>query len=360
MADPSFALHQAATSLFGNRLFGPGESTVQADRERTDPRCCSDARCSVPARPAPAHPIQHRPVARAHRTDSGVSRRQTLRARGGYKRMLALLAFGAVCLGVIGVQNSAALPPAARPRQGEAFTFEIMFSGMVEAGRARLAVAPPSASPAGPQIHILGEVEATGFAKAVTGLHDDYRLVLDATTWLPRSLTLVESGQSSRTVVVQINDRQVNLSSKDPNGEKRWSGILPSPPIDPIAVLLLLRTARLNDGDKLTLVVIDASVFYLSTIEVAGREDTTGAFGTRRAIKLICSGQRIDENGQKLARPLRSATIWVSDDALRLPLRIEGDTELGKAEFALTSYEPGIRPPQRPKILSGIVEQLAP
>jgi len=161
-------------------------------------------------------------------------------------------------------------------------------------------------------------------------------------------------------VVVQITDRRVDLSSKEPDGEKRWSGILPSQPVDPVAVLLLLRAARLADGDKLTLVVIDGSVFYQSTIDVAGREQTTGEFCTKRVIKLLCSGQRIDPTGQKLARPLRAATIWVSDDAKRLPLRIEGDTELGKAEFALTSYDPGIRPLLRPKLLIGIVEQLAP
>lgn len=362
MTDPSLKFYETAAFPFpfSNRSFGKGGSTAQAGCERTNSRCCSDASRSVQAQLTLAQPAELRQAARVPMTRSSVNCAHAPRAQGWCQHVIALVAFGAVCLGVTGSQEATASQSAARTRQGEAFTFEIMFSGVVEAGRARLAVAPPSAGPAGPQIHIVGEVEATGFAKAVTGLHDDYRLVLDATTWLPRSLTLVESGQSHRTVVVEITDRRVELSAKEQNGEKRWSGILPGPPVDPIAVLMLLRAARLADGDKLKLVVIEASVFYLGTVEVAGREVTTGDFGTKRAIKLLCTGQRIDENGQKLVRPLRSATIWVSDDATRLPLRIEGDTELGKAVFSLTSYEPGVRPLQRPKTLIGIVEQLAP
>jgi hypothetical protein len=105
---------------------------------------------------------------------------------------------------------------------------------------------------------------------------------------------------------------------------------------------------------------MDGTAFYQGTMEVAGREDLTTELGTQRVIKLVCRGERINENGQKLARPPRTGTLWVSDDAARLPLRIEGETELGKAVFALTSYEPGRRPLQPPRKLTGITEQLAP
>jgi hypothetical protein len=173
-------------------------------------------------------------------------------------------------------------------------------------------------------------------------------------------MNLVESGMRSRTVVIDVTDRRIDIWAKQPNGERRWSGNLPGPPVEPIAVLLLMRLARLKDGDKLSLVVMDGTAFYLGTMEVLGRQDIQSELGTRRAIKLACTGERINENGEKLARPPRRGTVWVSDDAARLPLRIEGETELGKAVFALTSYEPGRRPLPLPKKLTGITEQLAP
>lgn len=254
----------------------------------------------------------------------------------------------------------AAAEPAARARQGEAFTFSLKFLGSVDAGRARMAVSPPTAGPSGPLIHVVAEAEATGLAKAITGLHEDYRLVLDAATWLPRRMHLVESGMRSRTATIDVLDRRIDIHVKQLNLEKHWTGLLPSQPLEPLAVLMLLRAARLHTGDKLELVVMDGTAFYQGTMEVLGREELGTALGLRQAVKLLCRGERISENGVKLARPPRTATMWITDDSARLPLRVEGETELGKAEFELTGYEPGRRPLVPPKKLVGIVEQLAP
>ena len=286
-------------------------------------------------------------------------------ARAGFWRSVALMAGMAVGAAPGGSCPVAAAQSAPRSaaRQGEAYTFSLKFLGSVDAGRARLAVSPPTNGPNGPQITVIAEAEATGFAKALTGLHEDYRLILDGTTWLPRRMQLVESGLRIRTAVIDVTDRRVEVSSKMPTGERHWSGLLPTQPLEPIAVLLLLRAARLQNGDKLALVVMDGTAFYQGTMEIVGREEIASAFdpsGTQRAIKIVCRGERITENGVKVGRPPRIATLWVSDTAARLPLRVEGETELGKAEFALTGYEPGRRPLPLPKQLLGIVEQLAP
>lgn len=262
-----------------------------------------------------------------------------------------------VCRG--GLPDAAAQTARGPGRQGEAFTFTLRFLGSFDAGRARMAVSPPVASPTGPIINVVAEAEATGFAKALTGLHEDYRLVLDATTLLPRRMHLVESGTRNRTATIDVTDRRIDIHVLQPPLEKRWAGVLPSQPLEPLAVLLLLRAARLHNGDKLELIVMDGTAFYQGTMEVAGRQELTTAIGNRPAIKILCRGERISENGVKLGRPPRSAMMWVSDDTARLPLRVEGETELGTAEFALTGYEPGRRPLLIPKKLLGIVERSA-
>ena len=280
---------------------------------------------------------------------------------------LALLASGAAGAGPWG-ESVAAAQSGPRPaaRQGEAYTFSLKFLGSVDAGRARLAVSPATMGPTGLQINVVAEAEATGFAKALTGLHENYRLVLDGATWLPRRMHLEESGLRTRTAIIDVTDRRIDAYAKQTNGERRWSGVLPSQPLEPIAVLMLLRAVRLKDGDKLSLIVMDGTAFYQGSMEVLGREDivtsiaTGSGAGTQRAIKILCRGERISENGAKLVRPVRGATMWISDNAARLPLRVEGETELGKAEFALTSYELARRPLVPPKQLVGIVEQLAP
>jgi hypothetical protein len=124
-----------------------------------------------------------------------------------------------------------------------------------------------------------------------------------------------------------------------------------------LAALLLLRSMRLHDGDKLDLVVLDGSAFYQGTMEVLAHEALTTPLGSQKAIKIQCRGERIANGGQKIGRPPRFGTVWVSDDAGRVPLRIEGETELGKAEFVLTSFEPGRRPLPLPKKVFGISER---
>lgn len=282
------------------------------------------------------------------------------RRRGWAEALPLMLGLGLLAALMVGGGRDAAAQAGPRARQGEAFTFSLKFLGSVDAGRARMAVSPPTAGPEGPVINVIAEAEATGFAKALTGLHEDYRLVLDAATWLPRRMQLVESGLRTRTAIIEVTDRRVAIHVKQPGRDKEWSGVLPSQPLEPLAVLMLLRVARLRAGDKLELVVMDGTAFYQGTIEVVGREELGTTLGTRQAVKLLCRGERISETGVKIGRPPRTATLWITDDAARLPLRVEGETELGKAEFELTGYEPGRRPLVPPKKLVGIVEQLAP
>jgi hypothetical protein len=286
-------------------------------------------------------------------------------ARAGLalRAALSLGLVGGVLGGSSGIDPGRARAEAPRPasnRQGEAYTFSLRFLGAVDAGRARLAIAPPIKSGPDSVINVVGEGEAIGFAKALTGLHEEYRLVLDAGTLLPRRMQFNETGMRIRTATLIMSGKKVDITVKRPDAERRVIATLPSEPVEPVAVLLMLRAARLKDGDKLDLTFIDGAAFYQGTIEVVGREDLSTAIGTRAAIKLACTGERINEFGQKVpGRPPRRGTVWISDDAERLPLRIEGESDLGRAEFALTSYDLGRRPLPLPKKLFGLVERMA-
>jgi hypothetical protein len=241
-------------------------------------------------------------------------------------------------------------------RMGEAYTWKMRILGLFDAGRARLAIAPPYRSDGTWQIHAVGEAEATGFIKEVTGLHGDYRLTLDGATLLPRRMELDETGLSSRKLVVKLDGRRFDLLLHRPGVERHFIGLLPSAPVEPVALLLLLRTPRLADGDRLDVIVMDGSNFYQGTIEVQSHEELSSSLGVRRAIRLFCRGEAINERGVKLGRPPRQATLWLSDDAYRLPLRVQAQTDYGTGQFELTSFEPARRPIPAPSQLSGIIE----
>lgn len=249
----------------------------------------------------------------------------------------------------------AAAEPEAEPsaRRGEAFTFSLKL-GPIEGGRARMAIAPPHREGDRLLVNVVGEAEAVGLVKLLTRLRDDYRLVLDADTFLPRTIHVVETGLSQRTLNVELAGRKADILVTRKDAQRRLLGVLPVEVHDPVTALLALRAARLFDGDRLELVVLDGSAFYRGWIDVAGREELELPQGRRRVVRLSCSGERVNENGIKMNRPLRHGTIWLSDDAQRVPLRIEGETDFGKARFELTSYEPPKKALKAPAHLPGL------
>jgi hypothetical protein len=242
-------------------------------------------------------------------------------------------------------------------RQGEAYTFALRFLGSVEAGRARLAISPPVPKSQSHIIRIAAEAEALGLAKALTGLHENYRLELDSATFLPRSIILEETGWRVRSANVVLDGKTASLTIKRPQGESQYKALMPSEPLEPLSVLLLLRALRLHDGDEIDLVLLDGSAFYQGTMQVVGREEVLLPFGAQKAIKLACKGERISIVGHKIGKPPRYGTVWVSDDKARIPLRIEGETELGKAEFVLTSVEKGRKPLPLPQKIIGLTQR---
>lgn len=270
------------------------------------------------------------------------------------KALLALPMLGtALALDLPGL-GTGRRPAQGAERRGEAFTFSLKL-GSIEGGRARLAIAPPLSRGGERMIHVIGEAEAVGLARVVTGLHDDYRLVLDADTLLPRRIEIVETGLRSRKVIVEMMGTRLSLDVTKADSQQRLQKVLPAEPRDPVAALLVMRAQPLRDGDRLEFLVLDGAALYQGWVEVAGREPLRTALGTRRAIRLHCRGRRVSPEGVVVAdRPVREATLWLSDDALRVPLRMQGETDLGLAQVELTSHEAPRRAWPAPPRLPGV------
>jgi hypothetical protein len=155
-------------------------------------------------------------------------------------------------------------------------------------------------------------------------------------------------------VTIETDGKKLDILQRIPAPERRFQGVLPSEPLEPVAVLLQLRGARLHEGDRLDLIILDGTALYQGSIDVQGREELTTGMGTHRAIKLLCKGERIDINGRKSGRPPRTATLWLSDDERRLPLLVVAQTDMGNGQFELMTYESGSKPLSGPRQFTGI------
>jgi len=99
--------------------------------------------------------------------------------------------------------------------------------------------------------------------------------------------------------------------------------------------MLFVRSQPLNAGDKLALVVMPFKTPYLLRVQGLGRE----AHLQRDCIKLSVAMQKIDRDTLEL-RPYkklnRSATLWLSDDADRIPVELRADVFIGDVRATLT------------------------
>ena len=101
---------------------------------------------------------------------------------------------------------------------------------------------------------------------------------------------------------------------------------------------LYLRSQPLKEGSAYRLPVYPATNAYLAIIKVIGRDRISVHAGTYNAIKLDLQLKRIGKHLElEPYKKFRRATIWVSDDAERLILRIEAQIFVGTVFAELQS-----------------------
>ena len=239
-----------------------------------------------------------------------------------------------------------------RPGEGFAFTFSV---GAIDAGRARMSVGQPTmpASAHGRRLlGVQGDAHSAPWLSLLARLDDDYKVVLDADALAPDTIDTAEHGIRERKVAVRIDrtitQARVKLDLVKGKQEGHETRIYQGVPVDPVGALFTMRAAPLRDGDVLDMLAFEGPAFYRTQVKVAGREAIERSGVKETAIRLDVSAQRVDEHGiDKKNEAVRHATIWLSDDARRIPYRIAGDTDFGRCELELVSYREGKAAPKR-------------
>jgi hypothetical protein len=107
---------------------------------------------------------------------------------------------------------------------------------------------------------------------------------------------------------------------------------------DLFSAMLYLRSQPLKDHSVYRVVAYPATNAYLATVTVIGREKISVPAGSYSAIKLDLQLKRIGKHRElEPHRKFRRATIWVSDDAERLLVRIEAQIFVGTVFAELQS-----------------------
>ncbi len=218
--------------------------------------------------------------------------------------------------------------PSIRPFDAE---FRIGWTD-IEAGRARVKI-----SAEGPEtLRLAASGATTGLARMLWQLDAS----LDSTTTrngFRGVYSLQKENYAGRSIITQIVSRPDGiwrLRENIPPGENpaRWKQIKISPLRDLFSGMLFIRSQSLHPGDSVSTIIFPGDSPFFVEMKSLGTESITVAGATREAIKLDLRLHRINLKMDARLEPhgkFRNGTVWLSNDADRIPLRAELNLFIG-------------------------------
>jgi hypothetical protein len=196
--------------------------------------------------------------------------------------------------------------------------------------------------PSNDRFQLEGKGRTIGFVRALWKLDATYRAVANSQTLAPIETQQSESYRSKKiaTHLTFTNNgvTRTRTEGEGHNAETKSKQFVFPNLFDLHSAALYLRSQPLKKGSVYRLAVYAATNAYLATVTVTGREKISVRAGTYNAIKLDLRLKRIGKHLElEPHKKFRRATIWVSDDAERLILRIDAQIFVGTVFAELQS-----------------------
>jgi hypothetical protein len=249
--------------------------------------------------------------------------------------------------------DAMALPPipAARPpgpagevglHAGESMAFEVRLAGIM-AGEAQLAVGELGDYEGHRAVVVKSRAATAGAAALVKHIVDETTTVIDMETGRPLALdTLVEQGATRTTATARFTDNIADITyirsdEKAPHKLKINFGKVTVH--DAHSAMAQLRGWRAAPGTTRSVFVVGGRRLWRVDVTYVGEDTIGSAIGNRRAVRFTGESYRTRRNvPTETEQRSRTFSVWLSDDADRVPLKVTARTELGEIVMDLTEY----------------------
>jgi hypothetical protein len=171
-------------------------------------------------------------------------------------------------------------------------------------------------------------------------LSDQVEAVLDAESLEPVRYSLMQNEKGRQTAtVVQSDGKHFTGYRRAANSKEYAVKVTREHDYDPVTVAYLARSLPLAVGKSYSFRVFDGRYQYLFTLSVDRREEIQIKSGKYKAFRITPTVINLSkpDNPKKIKR----ATLWVSDDERRVPLRVESEVFFGKVYGELVAYSNG-------------------
>ena len=217
---------------------------------------------------------------------------------------------------------------------GETLTFDVSWTTFLSAGTATMSVLERRPGAAGRNAYYLvAEGKPSPLISKMYSLYYKAESMLDTRTLLP-SLATIYSDEGGRkryktttfkgngSVLYEVKTSTTATSTITAKKDAQ----------DPLGAIYILRSLALKPGMTATIPipVIDSGKAYTMRVKVGGLESVKSGLGTLQALKL--SMTMIDAEGKPEGGGF---SLWLSNDARRLPLKISAGLAVGTVHLTL-------------------------
>ncbi len=266
------------------------------------------------------------------------------------RRALALMAI-AGCAGAEARSLGPAAPPPAPAvlapadvglHPGESMAFEVHLGGLL-AGEASLAVGAVGEVEGHRAVVVKSRAATAGAVDVLKHIIDEATTTIDLDSGKPMTVdSLVEDGGKRTTARATFGPAKVTIAWAREGEAPHQMGIATAglSVLDMHAAMGQIRGWRADVGATRTVYVIGGKRLWRIDLRYAGSATVGSALGNRRAVQF--DGQSFRARGNltlESTTAARTFSVWLSDDADRVPLRVVGHTELGDITMELTDYQ---------------------
>jgi hypothetical protein len=229
----------------------------------------------------------------------------------------------------------AAVPRAERTvpfRVGETLTYDVSWSSFVTAGTAVATVKEKKPSFNSTAYYIVAEGRPTPLVSKLYSLYYKLDTLLDTYTLLPQRGTVYsEEGSRHRFRITRFDRAAKKAFFEYQTGTTVKADFAVSPVVqDALSAIYVLRAIPFQAGDRMTMPVCDNGTNYKVQIDVGAAERVRTPMGEVSAWKVRPTV--FDPTNRQVGRHM---TIWLSDDARRLPVRFQADLPVGSFNLVL-------------------------
>jgi hypothetical protein len=180
--------------------------------------------------------------------------------------------------------------------------------------------------------YIIAEGRPAPLVAKLYSLYYKMDTLLDAYTLLPQRGSIYSEEGSRHRFKISRFDHAAHKVFFEYESTGKATDTFTVPPYvqDALSAVYVLRAVPLEGGARITMPVTDNGTNYKIQVDVGPAERLTTPFGKALAwqLKLAIS----DTTGKPQGRNI---VLWISDDARRLPLKLQADLTIGSVSLAL-------------------------